>query len=299
MLSASASIAAASTAASAHMAPTLFDSGRATRLALVPYLVGFLILSNHYCRDTIGTLQKQLMADIPMESHQYALLNTFYFLPNIFLPLIAGVFLKKEFVTVQQLMVACLSVACASNFIFAVGCSVRSYPLLFLGRMCCGIVYELIDMTPIIFLNRMYAKNWSFVCGIINSFLRLGSVATFLISPLLYTSNGLGSVMYFSACVSALGVFAGYLAVTYEGAMHADSLGIEEGQGATADADSVDTGKGATGLGLGATYSVLHRVSNSSFSIDDDEEEGDEAATAPQQDSASPYSRGPGDIPPT
>jgi len=270
---------------------------------IVPYLVGFLILANHYSRDTIGTLQKQLMSDIPLEGTQYALINTFYFLPNIVLPFVTGVLLEKGCSTVQQFMVVSLSIACISSFVFAIGCSARSYPLLFLGRTCCGLVYEIIDMTPIIFLNRIYAKNWSFVCGIINSFLRLGSVATFLISPLLYRANGIASPMYFSAFMTILGVLAGYLAVRFEDVLYRNSSVVAPGEGegragtrATTDVDNGSVEEGGGGVGevksssISTSYNMLHRIDNSSFAIVDDDDDEETAA-----EPASQYADEPGE----
>jgi len=58
-------------------------------------LIGLIIFGNHYARDTLGALEKQIELDLHETPKQYALLNSFYFLPNIITPFIGGVVAQR------------------------------------------------------------------------------------------------------------------------------------------------------------------------------------------------------------
>ena len=60
----------------------------------VPCGIALVIFTNHYTRDAVGALEKQLEADVPLTVVQYALLNTIYFTPNIISPFFAGMIIQ-------------------------------------------------------------------------------------------------------------------------------------------------------------------------------------------------------------
>jgi hypothetical protein len=57
---------------------------------VIPFLTSLLIFVNHYCRDSVGALEKQMEDHVGITEAQYASLNSLYFLPNIITPLLVG-----------------------------------------------------------------------------------------------------------------------------------------------------------------------------------------------------------------
>ena len=61
----------------------------------MPVLVGLLLFGNHYIRDSVGALEKQMEVELGISEQDYAILNAVYFFPNIITPLIAGMLTEK------------------------------------------------------------------------------------------------------------------------------------------------------------------------------------------------------------
>jgi MFS family permease len=169
----------------APVAGSTWMSGRWTILVVV----GFIIFSNHYTRDVVGTLEKQIESDFPMSTSTYALINSMYFGPNIVSPLFAGIAIKFFGQPWKCLFVVCL-LAAIGHTLFALGYYLRSIHCVYFGRTVAGVMYEIIDTMPVILLKPLFGDNWSAAMGIMNSFLRLGSVSCFVVSPFIYRTLG-------------------------------------------------------------------------------------------------------------
>ena len=74
-------------------------------------------------------------------------------------------------------------------------------------------MYELIDMLPLPLLNPLFSSKWGLICGLLNSFLRLGSVFTFFLCPILYQKYSINAPFLASAFVLLSGILFGVLAV--------------------------------------------------------------------------------------
>ena len=61
----------------------------------IPMLVGLIMFGNHYTRDSVGALEKQLEHNLKMSSNSYLDLNAIYFFPNILTPLLAGLVIDR------------------------------------------------------------------------------------------------------------------------------------------------------------------------------------------------------------
>lgn len=51
---------------------------------------------NHYARDSLGALELQMETDLGITSEQFATINSIYFIPSIFAPVLAGIFTGKN-----------------------------------------------------------------------------------------------------------------------------------------------------------------------------------------------------------
>ena len=174
---------------------------------LIPSLVGFIIFANHYCRDTVGTLEKQLEQESNLTVKDYSTFNSIYFIPNIIAPLFIG-YLIQKLKGPSKLLILCVTIATIGHGVFALGAQLMSKYLLFFGRFAAGLVYEIIDSVPIVILSYIYVSNWGTMTGLLNGFLRMGSVFTFFMSPFLYHRYNVITALWFAASMSALGIFA-------------------------------------------------------------------------------------------
>lgn len=147
-------------------------------------LIGLIVFSNHYYRDSVGALEIQLENDTGLSPKQYATLNSIYFLPNILAPLFAGVIAQKY--GASNTLIASIAFSCIGYIIFVVGIYERSYHEMIAGRLLVGINYEVIDSLPILIAAPLFKEDWAKLVGCLNGFLRLGSVINFLLSPYLY-----------------------------------------------------------------------------------------------------------------
>jgi MFS family permease len=139
---------------------------------LIPLFISLIIFSNHYARDTVATLQIQIEETIPISTSQYNSLNSLFFTPNIIMPLFIGYFSKKF--GMGNVFAWSVLVGGMGHFIFSFGATNSNISLMYIGRLIAGSAYEVIDMLPIIFMNPLFREHWGLVCGMVNSFLRLG-----------------------------------------------------------------------------------------------------------------------------
>jgi MFS family permease len=200
-------------------APTGLTTGHHMRWVTL-MVVGLIIFTNHYTRDVVGTLEKQIESDFPMSTSTYALINSMYFGPNVVSPLFAGIAIKFFGQPSKCLFVVCLAAA-IGHTIFWGGYYARSIECVFVGRTIAGIMYEIIDTMPVIVLKPFFgADSWSTAIGLINSFLRLGSVICFVVSPAIYrmlhdvsAALAFAALMGWAGCVCSVG---GWLLETYQ-----------------------------------------------------------------------------------
>jgi MFS family permease len=195
-----------------------FDQLRLPSRWVTAVIVGTIIFANHYTRDVVGTLEKQLEAGFPMSTGTYALLNSMYFGPNIVSPLFAGILVKLFGRPNRFLFLVCL-IAAIGHSLFWLGYRDRSISELFIGRTLAGTVYEIIDTMPFIVLKPLFGEDsWSTAMGMVNSFLRLGSVVCFIVSPYLYKleNESVSAALAFAAVVGWCGCMFSVLGWMWE-----------------------------------------------------------------------------------
>ncbi len=174
----------------------------------IAFSIASVVFANHFCRDTPGALERELEATV-MDVKQYHTLQSIFFLPNILSPLVASFF--KDTAT---LLILTTTLASVGTFVFAFGAYERSVGLMYLGRFLAGAMYELIDVIPIILLGPLFKNDWGAMVGIMNAFLRCGSILNFVIIPLVYKASELSTALFVSAAVGTLMVVFALVART-------------------------------------------------------------------------------------
>lgn len=175
---------------------------------MLPLMAGLICFGNHYIRDSVGALEKQLEQDMHITTEDYALLNSLFFIPNIFTPVIAGILCKYLGGPAKSILIS-VTIANIGHFLFCYGINIRKLNYLIVGRFLAGTMYEVIDVMTVIVLGPFYSANWGTVVGMYNSFLRLGSVSNFVVSPYVYEHYGLAWAFWIAFMVVAFGnIFA-------------------------------------------------------------------------------------------
>lgn len=197
---------------------------------LFPVAVCMVIFTNHYTRDSVGALERQLETEnlLQFNNKLYSQLNSVYFAPNIITPLL-GSMITNLIGGPCQLMFVSSIVASIGQFLFVMGLKFHSISILFIGRFITGSMYEVIDCLPYGILSPLYQENWGLVVGLMNSFLRLGSVFNFIVSPIVYESYGLEAAFWVVFIISAVGALSAglscfFLSKLIKDASYADKL---------------------------------------------------------------------------
>jgi MFS family permease len=132
----------------------------------------------------------------------FSLLYTVYSIPNIFLPFFGGFFVDKFGVRITLL--ATTIFITAGQVVFAFGLSIKSWPVMFLGRVIYGFGGESLGVAnSAVLANWFQGKELAFAFGLNLSVARLGSVANNLISPPLASSGGVVFALWFGAILCA------------------------------------------------------------------------------------------------
>ncbi len=176
----------------------------------IPVFVGMIMFCNHYVRDCPGALEKPLETELSFTSNDYSILNSLYFFPNIISPLLAGMFIEQLGGIVRCFYLS-LIIASAGHISFAIGASLRSKVIMFLGKALSGSMYEIIDaVMPIIYMGPMFKQDFQLVVGLAQIFIRLGSVINFIVSPYVYSHYSLLTAIWVASIVGcgAITLFA-------------------------------------------------------------------------------------------
>ena len=174
----------------------------------IAFCIASVVFANHFCRDTPGALERELEASV-MDVKQYHTLQSVFFLPNILSPLVASFFEDTA-----NLLIYTTTLASVGTFVFAFGAHSSSVGVMYLGRFLSGCMYELIDVIPIILLGPLMKNEWGSMVGVMNAFLRCGSILNFLIIPMAYKTSGLSTALFVSAAVGTLMVLFAWIART-------------------------------------------------------------------------------------
>ena len=139
---------------------------------------------------------------------KYNTFNSLFFLPNVVTPLLAGV-LAERLGGASRCLVGALVVYSLGHCLFAAGVTWAVDAAMYLGRVISGMMYEVIDTLPIAFLHPILKERWGLATGALNTFLRLGSVLTFIVCPAVYHATGsVAGPIWVSVGMTMLGIVA-------------------------------------------------------------------------------------------
>lgn len=173
---------------------------------LIAVFVALIIFGNHYTRDAPGALEKQLESEIGFSPHEYSLLNSMYFIPNIATPLLAGIFIKDLGGIPKAFLLSVLIVS-IGHIVFVLGVEAENKFVMYFGKAISGSMYEIIDaLMPIIYLTPIYKDEFPLVVGMLQIFLRSGSVVNFVLSPYVYFHYGLKSAFWVAAAMGCTAI---------------------------------------------------------------------------------------------
>ena len=164
-------------------------------------LTCLMMIGNYYSYDNPAALKTQIedyMGDPSDYETLYSLLYTVYSIPNVFLPFFGGYFVDKWGVRICMLIFCCF--IAAGQCIFALGLSVKSWPVMYVGRIIFGIGGESLSVANSAILADWFeGKELAFAFGLNLSIARLGSVINNLVSPPLANSVSVVFALWVSA----------------------------------------------------------------------------------------------------
>ena len=167
-----------------------------------------MMIANYYCYDIPAALHQPLNDYMghPSDYESYfSLLYTLYSVPNIILPFFGGYFVDKFGVRMCLIVFACL--IAAGQTIFAFGVSVKSWPIMFIGRVVYGFGGESLGVANSAVLSCWFkGKELAFAFGLNLSIARLGSVMNNLVSPALASNVSIEFSLWFGVMLCGLSV---------------------------------------------------------------------------------------------
>lgn len=176
---------------------------------LILVLACLMMIGNYYCYDNPAALKSQIddyMGNPGDYETMFSLLYTVYSIPNIFLPFFGGYFVDKLGVRICLLVFT--SFIAAGQVIFAFGLSIKSWPVMFIGRVVFGFGGESLSVGNSAILADWFAgKELAFAFGLNLSIARLGSVINNLVSPALASSISVVFALWFGAILCGGAVF--------------------------------------------------------------------------------------------
>jgi MFS family permease len=136
----------------------------------------------------------------------FSLLYTLYSAPNVILPFFGGYFVDVFGVRLCLLIFA--SLIAVGQIIFSLGLSIKSWPVLFLGRLVFGFGGESLTVANSALLADWFkGKELAFAFGINLAIARLGSVINNVVSPALARTTGVLFASWFGVILCAASVF--------------------------------------------------------------------------------------------
>ena len=183
-----------------------------------------MMIGNYYCYDIPAALHTQMNDYFgkPSDFETYfSLLYTVYSVPNIILPFFGGFFTDKFGARV------CLVVFCGfitlGQFIFALGLSMKSWPIMLLGRVVFGFGGESMGVANSAILSEWFkGRELAFAFGINLSISRLGSVINNLVSPVLADSIDIQFALWFGVILCGASVLSAVTIASFD--KHMDML---------------------------------------------------------------------------
>ena len=145
-------------------------------------------MGNNYCIDNVPVLHDSLKNDFYFlgENYEYyyGLFLSVYYMPNIILPLLAGILMVKFGVRLMYVIFSMFILT--GQCICSLGCYNQSIFSMIVGRIIFGFGGECIRISQNIMIAKWFFKsNLGLPFGLVNSVCRLSGVLNNLISPMI------------------------------------------------------------------------------------------------------------------
>ena len=221
-------------------------------------LACLMLIGSYYCFDIPSALKTQINDYMAEDKQQYetkfALLYTIYAAPNVILPFFGGYFVDRFGVGLCLLVFA--SLIALGQCIVALGFWVRSWPVIFLGRLVFALGGEnLIVANSALLADWFKGKELAFAFGVNLSIARVGSVVNNILSPALTNSAGLIFALWFGAITCAASVVCVLLTIPIDANMDAQ-LALQRARLDRESRLSYDKTAGAVSVGYAAINGI-------------------------------------------
>jgi MFS family permease len=160
-----------------------------------------MMIGNYYSYDNPAALKSQMQSYFGNPSDfetLYSLLYTVYSVPNVFLPFFGGYFVDRLGVCICLIIFTTLITA--GQCVFALGLTIKSWPVMYIGRVIFGFGGESLAVANSAILADWFeGKELAFAFGLNLSIARLGSVINNLVSPAIASGISISFALWFSA----------------------------------------------------------------------------------------------------
>ncbi|EGR30537.1 major facilitator superfamily protein, putative [Ichthyophthirius multifiliis] len=168
--------------------PNYNNSYRKTKMRLLALLfMCFLTFGSYMCYDFPGYLLNQIKKDMSLTNLQFSLLYSVYSLPNIILPLLAGIFIDS--LGVRKAIFLFTFILIIGQLICSIGFheQVKQYSIILFGRIIFGLGGECLNVTQSSVASKWFIdKDISLAMSLNLSVSRLGSVLGSFVFPQVY-----------------------------------------------------------------------------------------------------------------
>ena len=185
-----------------HYGP--FHPKRALFRWLFLVLACLLSFGSYFCYDNPAALQSQIQEELGVNAGQYQILYTVYSIPNTVIVFFGGFLIDRVFgVRFGGFLFALITTA--GQVVFALGGSIKSFPLMIVGRAIFGLGGESITVAQNFYVSRTFkGKELAMALGITLSVSRIGSAVNMNVMPPIADASSLGAAFWFGAIICGL-----------------------------------------------------------------------------------------------
>lgn len=163
------------------------------------------MIGNYYCFDNPAALKSELDAYADLSESEFNMLYTVYSLPNIVLPFFGGYLCDRMGASLAFLLFT-VAITCG-QVVFAFGVSIKSLPLMYVGRVIFGLGGENMSVGSSVILEEWFRnKEMALAMGLNVAVSRIGSVINNIVSPAIAISSGVPAALWFGAVVCGMSV---------------------------------------------------------------------------------------------
>ena len=131
---------------------------------LILFLSCILLFGNYYAYDNPAALALPLQEFMNFDDYSLSLLYSAYSLPNLIFPLITGWLV--DFHDNNALLLFFSILVCIGQTMFTIGLSIKSFPLMLLGRFIFGLGGESVSIVQCAITTRWFrGKELAFALG--------------------------------------------------------------------------------------------------------------------------------------